>query len=54
LVHHSTKASFPYSGGRAVRPYPADLVLSITENDNEDWSFEYGRAQFPTDELQGS
>ena len=33
---------------------PADLVVSITENDNDDWSFGYGRAQFLTGELQGS
>jgi 4-oxalocrotonate tautomerase len=33
---------------------PADLVVSITENDDEDWSFGYGRAQFLTGELQGS
>ena len=33
---------------------PADLVVSITENDDEDWSFGYGRAQFLTGELQGT
>ena len=33
---------------------PADLVVSITENDNDDWSFGYGRAQFLTGELQGT
>ena len=33
---------------------PADLVVSITENDDEEWSFGYGRAQFLTGELQGS
>ena len=33
---------------------PADLVVSITENDDDDWSFGYGRAQFLTGELQGS
>jgi 4-oxalocrotonate tautomerase len=31
---------------------PADLIVSITENDDEDWSFGYGRAQFLTGELQ--
>jgi 4-oxalocrotonate tautomerase len=33
---------------------PADLVVSITENDDEDWSFGYGRAQSLTGELQDS
>jgi len=31
---------------------PADLIVSITENDDEDWSFGYGRAQFLTGELK--
>ena len=31
---------------------PADLIVSITENDDEDWSFGNGRAQFLTAELQ--
>ncbi|HTF55345.1 MAG TPA: tautomerase family protein [Pseudonocardia sp.] len=30
---------------------PADLIVSMTENDNEDWSFGFGRAQFLTGEL---
>lgn len=30
---------------------PADLIVSITENDDEDWSFGQGRAQFLTGEL---
>jgi phenylpyruvate tautomerase PptA (4-oxalocrotonate tautomerase family) len=30
---------------------PADLIVSITENTDEDWSFGYGRAQFLTGEL---
>ena len=30
----------------------ADLVVSITDNDDEDWSFGYGRAQFLTGELK--
>ena len=30
---------------------PADLIVSITENSDEDWSFGYGRAQFLTGEL---
>jgi phenylpyruvate tautomerase PptA (4-oxalocrotonate tautomerase family) len=29
---------------------PADLVISITENDDQDWSFGFGRAQFLTGE----
>jgi phenylpyruvate tautomerase PptA (4-oxalocrotonate tautomerase family) len=33
---------------------PADLIVSITENDDEDWSFGHGRAQFLTSELQGA
>ena len=31
---------------------PADLIVSITENDDEDWSFGYGQAQFLTGELK--
>jgi phenylpyruvate tautomerase PptA (4-oxalocrotonate tautomerase family) len=31
---------------------PADLIVSITENDDEDWSFGHGRAQFLTGELR--
>jgi phenylpyruvate tautomerase PptA (4-oxalocrotonate tautomerase family) len=31
---------------------PTDLIVSITENDDEDWSFGRGRAQFLTGELQ--
>jgi 4-oxalocrotonate tautomerase len=31
---------------------PADLIVSITQNDDEDWSFGYGRAQFLTGELK--
>ncbi|CQD16449.1 tautomerase family protein [Mycobacterium europaeum] len=30
----------------------SDLVVSITENGDEDWSFGHGRAQFLTGELQ--
>ena len=30
---------------------PADLIGTITENGDEDWSFGYGRAQFLTGEL---
>jgi phenylpyruvate tautomerase PptA (4-oxalocrotonate tautomerase family) len=30
---------------------PADLIVSITENGDEDWSFGLGRAQFLTGEL---
>lgn len=30
----------------------ADLIISITENDDEDWSFGHGRAQFLTGELR--
>jgi hypothetical protein len=30
----------------------ADLIVSITENDDADWSFGYGRAQFLTGELK--
>jgi 4-oxalocrotonate tautomerase len=31
---------------------PADLIVSISENDDEDWSFGQGRAQFLTGELK--
>lgn len=31
---------------------PADLIVSIAENTDEDWSFGHGRAQFLTGELQ--
>lgn len=30
---------------------PADVIVSITENGDEDWSFGHGRAQFLTGEL---
>jgi phenylpyruvate tautomerase PptA (4-oxalocrotonate tautomerase family) len=30
---------------------PADLIISITENDDQDWSFGFDRAQFLTGEL---
>lgn len=30
---------------------PADLIVSVTENQDEDWSFGHGRAQFRTGEL---
>lgn len=30
---------------------PADLIVSVTENQDEDWSFGHGRAQFCTGEL---
>ena len=33
---------------------PADLVVSITENNDEDWSFGHGQAQFLTGELNGA
>jgi len=31
---------------------PADLIVSITENGDDDWSFGHGRAQFLTGELE--
>jgi phenylpyruvate tautomerase PptA (4-oxalocrotonate tautomerase family) len=31
----------------------SDIVISITQNTDEDWSFGYGRAQFITGELKG-
>jgi hypothetical protein len=31
---------------------PSDLIVSVTENDDEDWSFGRGRAQFLTGELR--
>ena len=37
--------------GRDCGLDPADLVVSVTENDDEDWSFGLGRAQFLTGEL---
>lgn len=33
---------------------PAELIVSITENNDEDWSFGHGRAQFLTGELTGT
>ncbi len=30
---------------------PADLIVSVTENQDKDWSFGHGRAQFLTGEL---
>jgi phenylpyruvate tautomerase PptA (4-oxalocrotonate tautomerase family) len=31
---------------------PCDLIVSVSENDDEDWSFGQGRAQFLTGELR--
>jgi len=31
---------------------PADLIVSITDDGDEDWSFGHGRAQFLTGELK--
>lgn len=31
---------------------PADLIVAVTENGDEDWSFGLGRAQFLTGELK--
>ena len=31
---------------------PTELIVSITENGDEDWSFAHGRAQFLTGELK--
>jgi phenylpyruvate tautomerase PptA (4-oxalocrotonate tautomerase family) len=31
---------------------PADLIVSITDNGDDDWSFGHGRAQFLTGELK--
>ena len=31
---------------------PGVLIVSVNENDDEDWSFGYGRAQFLTGELE--
>jgi len=31
---------------------PADLIVSVTENGGDDWSFGHGRAQFLTGELK--
>ena len=31
---------------------PADLIVSVTENGDDDWSFGHGRAQFLTGELR--
>jgi hypothetical protein len=33
---------------------PSDVMVSVTENTDEDWSFGYGRAQFLTGELAAS
>lgn len=32
-------------------PLPADLIVSLVENSDADWSFGAGRAQFLTKEL---
>jgi 4-oxalocrotonate tautomerase len=29
----------------------SDVVVAVTQNTDEDWSFGYGRAQFITEEL---
>jgi phenylpyruvate tautomerase PptA (4-oxalocrotonate tautomerase family) len=36
---------------RACGIPPSDVMVSIVENDDEDWSFGMGRAQFLTNEL---
>ena len=36
---------------RDCGPDPADLVVSITENESEDWSVGYGKAQFCNGDL---
>ena len=36
---------------RCCEVKPSDVVVSITQNADEDWSFGYGRAQFLTGEL---
>lgn len=36
---------------RHLKLAPKDLMISIVENDNADWSFGFGRAQFVTGEL---
>lgn len=33
---------------------PSDVMVSMVENTDEDWSFGYGRAQFLTGELGGA
>lgn len=33
---------------------PSDVMVSIVENTDEDWSFGFGRAQFLTGELPGA
>lgn len=33
---------------------PSDVMVSMVENTDEDWSFGYGRAQFLTGELGGT
>ena len=38
--------------GCGVRP--ADLIVSVTENTREDWSFGLGRAQFLSGELRAA
>lgn len=37
--------------GAAELVRPEDLIISVVQNDREDWSFGYGRAQFLTGEL---
>ena len=36
---------------RAARIAPTDVMISIVENSDDDWSFGHGRAQFLTGEL---
>jgi len=36
---------------RACGIKPSDVMVTMVENGDEDWSFGLGRAQFPTKEL---
>lgn len=39
---------------RSCAIQPSDVMVSIVENTDEDWSFGYGRGQFLTGELPGA
>jgi 4-oxalocrotonate tautomerase len=58
-IHDAVVEAFavpPRDRYQVVRTHPAheiaDLIVAVTDNGDDDWSFGYGRAQFLTGELK--